>query len=1460
MTHAHSWRTTRSARTFRAMAAGTANDVHRRTQQEQQQNGCAGRPSAVHMFKESPPEDADESETSLAAASILKSCKVLAYVATFAVVLCGSVLSKSTLLLMTAQIQRPHSDGGHNRTRPVCKHKLFLDVDDEDTEYVTGFDKSESIAWMWVILFAMFVPEVVTFIRSVWTLMFKVFRVPRASTLLLIFTLESLHVVGISLFVFTALPELDALRATMISSCVAVIPVLLKALSQKDLSRLPLTLNISALLVQCSGLVLWSVGTRGTPALAAALLLSSCAWWECFADEDAPVFRLVRLRSLKQDLDQCRLFVSVVLSPWRVFLMIVTMLVLVEARSSVTVLELFGKFHEAFQERELPLFLSRTFVDKGEKMALDLADTDYVFWNTRLAPVAVAAVHATASYVTYRASVFACRVKIQGFSMVLPLTISGPVTMLVLAAVCALRHNDTCFLSDTLPPHVFFNCYEGTCSELFAQEHAWVWFAWFSSLLFVTLRAWRSQSPRMAAEESLFARPWYSSALLEQSVALNIRSLRRLDVDAMERHRASAATIEGIREVVETSFHSQKTSEQEHENGDDVTRIYACATMWHESKDEMLQLLKSVLRMDSDQSARRLSRLHLGIKDKLYYVFETHIIFDDAFKDGQDSSGRKGRVLNDYVHVLIETVNEAACSVYGLNDICLGPPRVLDTPYGGRLEWTMPGRNALVVHLKDRARIRNKKRWSQVMYMYYLLGHRLEASGLEARRRELRKQNSFILALDGDISFRPEAVLYLLDHMKNNPALGAACGRIHPVGSGPMVWYQKFEYAVGHWLQKATEHVLGCVLCSPGCFSLFRSEALMADNVLKTYCTKSTEALHFVQYDQGEDRWLCTLLLKQGYQVEYSAASDAYTRCPESFEEFFTQRRRWTPSTMANIIDILLNARRTARVNSGISLFYMAYQGMLMVGTILGPGTIFLMLVGAFVNCFNVSNLTAFTYNAVPVVAFVAVCFLCSQKVQILVAQVLSAAYALLMAAVVVGTALQIREDGIAAPSSIFFVGTTLVFVFAALVHPQEVACLVHGLLYFVLVPAMYLILALYSVINLNVVSWGTRETSAPNTVQADQSPSGQRRAATSLEALASCRIGDLVTCLWCTKSQRGATSRDFSFRVSRGDHKSARDSLLEPLLPESGAKMPALSEEEEEVEESCRQPELKPSGTAHSEGPQCAIATSEYTMWRSHPALRHCSTVELEAEEKGFWNTLITEFLQPEQANDASKVHELQEKLNALRNSVASTVLFCNAMYILVIVLLQHHRDSLYITWPLAANVSIGYVPATEFVQFNYHTQHLEPIGVVFVAFFAFILLLQVSGMMVHRFHTFSHVLASISILDSSEPRAKDSSYLSVVKELQTPESVEDLPPPTAAGDDETWRGPRRVDLEFVLGRSLSIRRGESKQLPEEDASTPKPGLSRRDVTAMVQRHLSDAAVSRRARRAADRSLSFYS
>lgn len=75
------------------------------------------------------------------------------------------------------------------------------------------------------------------------------------------------------------------------------------------------------------------------------------------------------------------------------------------------------------------------------------------------------------------------------------------------------------------------------------------------------------------------------------------------------------------------------------------------------------------------------------------------------------------------------------------------------------------------------------------------------------------------------------------------------------------MWYQMFEYAIGHWLQKATEHMIGCVLCSPGCFSLFRGKALMDDNVMRRYTTQSDQARHYVQYDQGLFEMLIELCL-----------------------------------------------------------------------------------------------------------------------------------------------------------------------------------------------------------------------------------------------------------------------------------------------------------------------------------------------------------------------------------------------------------------------------------------------------------------------------------------------------------------------------------------------------------------------------------------------------------------------
>ena len=81
----------------------------------------------------------------------------------------------------------------------------------------------------------------------------------------------------------------------------------------------------------------------------------------------------------------------------------------------------------------------------------------------------------------------------------------------------------------------------------------------------------------------------------------------------------------------------------------------------------------------------------------------------------------------------------------------------------------------------------------------------------------------------------------------------------------------------------------------------------------------------------------------------------------------------------------------------------------MMVGTILGPGTIFLMLVGAFSAAFGIANWDSFLYNLIPILGFMVLCFVIKKTdIQLFVAQLLSAGYALVMMAVMVGIILQV--------------------------------------------------------------------------------------------------------------------------------------------------------------------------------------------------------------------------------------------------------------------------------------------------------------------------------------------------------------------------------------------------------------------------------------------------------------------
>jgi len=135
-------------------------------------------------------------------------------------------------------------------------------------------------------------------------------------------------------------------------------------------------------------------------------------------------------------------------------------------------------------------------------------------------------------------------------------------------------------------------------------------------------------------------------------------------------------------------------------------------------------------------------------------------------------------------------------------------------------------------------------------------------------------------------------------------------------------------------------------------------------------------------------------MLQQGYRVEYCAAANSYTRSPENFKEFFNQRRRWIPSTLANTVDLILSWRRTTRRNENLSIAYIVYQFLLLVIALFGPGTILLMMAGAMqlaltsfasVDSRYLIVITCLV-NVAPVVVFVVLCFCAKTDTQVLIA------------------------------------------------------------------------------------------------------------------------------------------------------------------------------------------------------------------------------------------------------------------------------------------------------------------------------------------------------------------------------------------------------------------------------------------------------------------------------------------
>uniref|UniRef100_A0A914VNP4 chitin synthase n=1 Tax=Plectus sambesii TaxID=2011161 RepID=A0A914VNP4_9BILA len=1005
------------------------------------------------------PRDQDAFEprwTKLAAQGL----KLVMYVILHGLVLTSGLIAKLLVLLMAANLR---NESTYIPCKPLGFQNAYIaQAPEPKPEFASTW-------FYWGLWLAMCVPQLLILLRSARVVVFK--GVPNPSIYLFCasFIVESLKTVGQCLLVFFILPELDSVRGAMLLGAVAVIPCFLSLLASVytavvERHRISVAIaDVLALLGQLSALCLWWILDADLPnpiLMVCALVLCSLSWWENYVTKTSD-FRPIRfLGKIKDRMARSRYKLSMVFSLWNCFLSWFIMLLAAgDAHDIQTLFQFSAPFGNA----------------------TTMSDEEIVWNDHSRHTIWMFVLVALCSWVCYTASKFACKVRMDWFSYAVPTIIILPAVVLFLFAFCEARRVNPCFLAGVIPDTAFWRCDDGV-----SNHYVWAFGIWFLSYAWTAHHIFTQKSGRLSKTDTLFVTPMYDGLMVDQSLALNRRRVhaKRIKTQALREHDEMTAQgrlpdddFDGA-SLAGDSEHSVALSTTSlsmfNREVDQLTKIYICATLWHETPTEMVQMLKSIVRMDEDQSARRNAQKYLKVVDPDYYEMEAHVFFDDAWEDDD----KLGRVPNMFVHQLFMLVSEAVRDVHKTT-VELRPPLKVDTAYGGRIVFTLPGDNRLFVHLKDKKKVRNKKRWSQVMYMYYLLGHRIMDVITDTARKQVLADNTYILAIDGDSKFEPSAVQKLVDLMKKHSSLGSACGRIHPIGRGVMVWYQKFEYAIAHWFQKAAEHVFGCVLCAPGCFSLFRASALMDDNVMHKYTKTPVEPHHFVQYDQGEDRWLSTLLLKQGYRIEYAAAADAETYAPEGFDEFYNQRRRWTPSSIANTIDLLADFKRASANNDSISRLYILYQMMVIMFSLIGPAIIFTMLVFAQTAAFGVDSQTMLIYNIIPVVTFALLCFIAGSKAQLLFAKFASVVYAFIMMAVVVATGIQIVIETFLSPTSMFVLSMVLIFSTAAFLHPREFPNIIYGAIFFLMIPCTYVFMALYSLINLNVINWGTREAAA---------------------------------------------------------------------------------------------------------------------------------------------------------------------------------------------------------------------------------------------------------------------------------------------------------------------------------------------------------------------------------------------
>ena len=378
-----------------------------------------------------------------------------------------------------------------------------------------------------------------------------------------------------------------------------------------------------------------------------------------------------------------------VISLWKMAFFLMCMSVMVKLEGILSHWDtLYQYFTKSFESNEYILKIS------NDNLTSPIWNEELERWDKLWhGPALVIVVQILCSWILYSVGKFAYRSNIHRIGFALPMTLVTPVCLWTLTPMCVYRNRNACDFTSTFPDHLFFNCPEDMSADAwFLKDVAFMGILWFISFCWITSQIWFAPGVILAETTRIFSKYYYHGLLVDSCLMLN-----RID-----------------------DSETKRVNEEKGVNKE-VPNVKGCATMWHETPEEIKVCLKSMFKMDEDYCVQKAYK-KVNDRNDSFFEWESNIFFDDAMKileepkskakkeKGKDVKEEMKWVVNDWVVGLVNTVEEYGSWWYKRIGVEFEKPTKILTPYGGRLTWKLPGGTKLVCHMKDKNRIRHKKR------------------------------------------------------------------------------------------------------------------------------------------------------------------------------------------------------------------------------------------------------------------------------------------------------------------------------------------------------------------------------------------------------------------------------------------------------------------------------------------------------------------------------------------------------------------------------------------------------------------------------------------------------------------------------------------------------------------------------------------------------------------------------